>query len=301
MKILLIYLSWISLLWAKEDSYLEELASQYPYVRQLVHAPLAKWPNHDIWGSIDARGAQGIALAVMKSNTLKSLNLSFCQLTDETIKPILLSLVNHPCLEKINLRGNNIRQDSIKLLTQVLRNNWSLKSLDISLTTCTPQETTDLFEAIYQSETIKEVIFDANIFPLEAAKKLGELTVPNQSLERLSFSMSCFSSVVLRHFADHAGKLKALKRLDLSRNILTNEDAATLAELVYNCPSLEEIEVTENKTNFLFCEEFYKKWTSFESKKRNRKKPLILYWSRSPKSQGSSSQSTLELKEVRLI
>lgn len=285
MKILLLFLMGLKLAHAQEDSYLAEQASLYPYVRQLVELPLAKWPNHDLGGQvINYEGAYGLARAIIQNKDLKALCFKHCELTDMTVSPILLSLVNHPAIEKIDISFNQFGKETFKLLVKVIQNNMILKSLDVSMSSCAYKGAEKLFGAVLKSPTIREFIFDFNLLSVDTLQPLLQLKEPNRSLERLSFKVTSFSSKALKEFAFAACNLKALKVLDLSSNHVTNDDAKSLAQLVYNCPCLEELVLVRNQMDLLFPCDFLKEWMVLTpNKSKKNLTPLTIYLSCSPK------------------
>ncbi|HXF90453.1 MAG TPA: hypothetical protein VNJ29_00820 [Candidatus Nitrosotenuis sp.] len=269
---------------ASELTDLDKAAEKYCYVRQLCKPPLSDWPNHDLGGiTIDWEGAVGIAQAVMKSTSLKAISFHLCNMTDLTAKPLLLSFINHPTLEKVDLGFNDFRSESHKLLAEVINNNITLKSLDLSMTNFIGDQTTRLFEAVYMSPSLKELIFDLNIFEFEAAKKLSALKEPNTSLERLSLSFASVSSRALTELSCNIHQLKALKSLNLSANLLTDKDAEVMALLAYHSQTLEELDLSNNNLTSSFVHHFQKQWSLYPKDKKQRPKPLTIYLTKKSK------------------
>lgn len=296
-RMLLFFLVFITGLQAKEDPYLQELAMKYPYVRQLSQPPLAQWPSHDLGGIlINGEGAHGVACAIMENTHLKSLNFRYCEMTDLTVRPILLGLVNHPSIENLDISRNNFSKETYKLLTRVLQNSPGLHSLDVSMNLGAFDESGDLLMEVFASQTLREFRYDFNIFQVEIAKKLNTLSHPNYSLEKLSFCSASFSTKALKEFAQSASQLKALKSLNLSKNGLTNNDAASLAQLAYNCPSLEEINFSANNTNYFFMETFEQTWKTLVHKRQSRnQKPLTIILSPKVEKADASIRNAVEL------
>jgi Ran GTPase-activating protein (RanGAP) involved in mRNA processing and transport len=212
------------------------------------------------------------------------------------MRPILLSLVNHPCIEKLDMSFNNFSKETYHLLTRVLQNNDVIQCLDISMNRSFFDESLELMMGVFASTMLREFRYDFNIFQVEAAVKLNQLNSPNYSLEKLSFSSASFSTKALKEFAQSVSQLKALKSLNLSMNGLTNNDAASLAQLAYNCPSLEEINFSANNTNYFFIETFEQTWKTLVHKRQSRnQKPLIIILSPKAGKVDESIRNAVEL------
>lgn len=68
-----------------------------------------------------------------EENSIKSNNISHCQLTDEDIIQILPSLINNRSISRISLNNNNISIKGINLLIGVLKENCNITYLSLDL------------------------------------------------------------------------------------------------------------------------------------------------------------------------
>jgi len=84
------------------------------------------------WNDLDDTGAEYIADALRKNNTIYSLDLSSNQFTDEGMKTIAKSLIVNQSLHTLKVCLNEIRDFGVKGMADALRENIPLHTLDLS-------------------------------------------------------------------------------------------------------------------------------------------------------------------------
>jgi Ran GTPase-activating protein (RanGAP) involved in mRNA processing and transport len=247
MRIVLLTLAWFSSTFASEDTELTYLAKKYPYVHQLMGTAFSQMAYQNLSGSlINHEGARGISLAIKENQSLTELSLRFCNLDDYISPPILETFFTNSSLKSLDLGYNNFGPQSFLLINQIIQNNITIISLDLTLTNYSGSKTIALFDALFKNPSLKEFFFDLNIFEKEAAHKLSLLQAPNRTLERLSLDFCVVSSEAFQELVQGAHQLKALKFLNLRNNHLSDSDSQTLAQLIMTCLTLEEIDITNN-------------------------------------------------------
>ena len=152
---------------------------------------------------------------------IERINLSYCSLTHHSASELGRYLeCTPPLLLDLNIYGNNLDSRSLQLLACGLKHNQSLRSLNIGL----------------------NVIGDDGIY------FLSEALVTNTCLEQLLATKTSTGSkgLCILSAALQKNRRSSLKRLDLSWNLVGDDGAQSMAQLLHRDRSLLHINLIGN-------------------------------------------------------
>ncbi|XP_044132328.1 NACHT, LRR and PYD domains-containing protein 12-like [Bufo gargarizans] len=177
---------------------------------------------------------------------IEELNLSGCSLNNEGLERLAPGLHN---LQTLRLGGNRLPDTSCIQLASVIRNNPSLKILDLSGNRLSGPHFSDLMEALSSpAGRIKELRLDDNRLPGTSCIQLASVIRNNRSLKILDLSGN---SLYGPHFSDLMEALSSLtcriEILELGGNRLPDTSCIQLASGIRNNQSLMILDLSGNR------------------------------------------------------
>ncbi|XP_069828010.1 NACHT, LRR and PYD domains-containing protein 3-like [Dendropsophus ebraccatus] len=176
---------------------------------------------------------------------IDKLDLSGCSLGPEGLERLAPALHN---LQNLRLAYNNLPDTSCTYLASVIRNNWSLKILDLWSNRLAGPHLSDLMEALSSPACrIEELRLDDNNLPDTSCLQLAFGIRNNWSLKRLHLSYKRLSGP---HFSDLTEALCSptcrIEELLLGSNNLPDTSCPQLASVIRNNPSLKRLHLSHN-------------------------------------------------------
>lgn len=165
-------------------------------------------------------------------------------------------LINFETLESLNLSNNWIRMVGLERIKDNFASFKTLKVLKLEsnkLFQSDYHRTEDLSEILfYVSKTIQELYISANAMRDEDMQVLIPALVKIPNLKVLDLNKNIINGSVIKEFLDAylAKKEKnglSLETLNISSNILTNEETLQILELTHRLENLKHINLNANK------------------------------------------------------
>ncbi|XP_044131140.1 NACHT, LRR and PYD domains-containing protein 12-like [Bufo gargarizans] len=202
-------------------------------------------------GDNDLPGTSCIQLAsVIRDNqSLKILDLSGNRLYGSHFSDLMEALSSPACrIEELHLAHNDLPDTSCIQLASVIRNNPSLKILDLYSNSLSGSHFSDLTEALSSPACkIEELQLDDNDLPDTSCIQLASVIRNNPSLKRLYLSGNRLSGP---HFSDLMEALSSpacrIEELQLGDNRLPDTSCIQLASGIRNNPSLKKLVLSDN-------------------------------------------------------
>ncbi|XP_073510635.1 NACHT, LRR and PYD domains-containing protein 12-like isoform X2 [Phyllobates terribilis] len=191
-----------------------------------------------------------LASAIRNNRSLKTLDLTGNHLYGPDYSDLMEALSSPDCrIEELRLASNNLPDTSCFFLTSLIRNNPSLKKLDLAFNSLYGPYFGDLIDAISSRDCrIEELCLGCNNLVDRSCIQLASGIRNNRSLKMLDLSDN---NLYGPHFA---GLMEALSSADcrieelrLARNKLPDISCMQLASLIRNNRSLKKLDLTGNR------------------------------------------------------
>ncbi|XP_075139673.1 NACHT, LRR and PYD domains-containing protein 12-like [Leptodactylus fuscus] len=190
-----------------------------------------------------------LASVIRNNQSLKRLDLSSNSLSGPHFSDLMAALSSPDCrIEDIYLADNDLPDTSCTQLASGIRNNQSLKILDLSDNFLSGPHFSDLMAALSSPACrIEELHLGDNNLPDTSCTQLASVIRNNQSLKILHLSNNRLSGP---HFSDLMAALSSpackIETLQLASNYLPDTACAQLASVIRNNQSLKIIDLTNN-------------------------------------------------------
>ncbi|XP_073485493.1 NACHT, LRR and PYD domains-containing protein 12-like isoform X2 [Aquarana catesbeiana] len=204
---------------------------------------------------IEELGLIGCGLTSSCSNDLHSilitnpslikLDLSVNYLQDSGIKLLCDGLKDPSCtLQDLSLFGNNLTEGSSIHLASAIRNNQTLRKLDLSGNNLEGPHFSDLMKAVTTSR-IEELLLNDNDLTDSSCPPLASIIRSNQTLRRLDLS---WNNLEGPHFRDLMTALTTsqIEELLLNNNFLTDSSCPHLTSGIRNNQTLRRLDLSKN-------------------------------------------------------
>ncbi|XP_040268236.1 NACHT, LRR and PYD domains-containing protein 3-like [Bufo bufo] len=188
--------------------------------------------------------------SVMRNNqSLKVLDVSFNELFGPDFSHLMEALSSPACrIETLQLRNTYLRDTSCIQLTSGIRNNQSLKILDLYGNNLSGPDFSDLMEALSSPACrIEELDLGNNNVPDSCCIHFASVMRNNQSLKRLLLSNNELSGPHFSHLMEALSSPDCrIEELNLAGNNLQNSSCIHLASAIRNNQSLKKLDISHN-------------------------------------------------------
>ncbi|XP_040267128.1 ribonuclease inhibitor-like isoform X1 [Bufo bufo] len=191
-----------------------------------------------------------LASVIRNNPSLKILDLSYNCLSGPHFSDLMEALSSPACrIETLCLVGNNLPDTSCIQLASVIRNNPSLKILDLSGNSLSGPHFSDLMKTLSSPTCrIEELLLADNDLPDTSCIQLASEIRNNPSLKILDLSGNSLSGP---HFSDLMEALSSpacrIETLKLGDNGLPDTSCIQLASVIRNNPSLKILVLYNNR------------------------------------------------------
>ena len=178
----------------------------------------------------------------LQNNLIKKLDLSYNHWPIETSQ---LTLPNLPNLQTLCLTCANFKANST--LTLHVRDNIfpSLKELILSHCLLAPESIVKLLRAI-PKKTVQLLDLSYNQINDQVLKSLQEFFDHNDSLQNLSLASTGLNGIKSLHCVQALVVCTKLEILDISKNVITDDEAESVIIDCQEIPNLKELMIQEN-------------------------------------------------------
>ncbi|KAM3918082.1 NACHT, LRR and PYD domains-containing protein 12-like [Leptodactylus fuscus] len=190
-----------------------------------------------------------LASVIRNNRSLKILGLSYNRLSGPHFSDLMAALSSPDCrIEELQLGNNDLPVTSCTQLASVIRNNQSLKILDLSKNRLSGPHFSDLMAALSSPACrIEELHLAMNDLPDTCCTQLASVIRNNRSLMKLVLSDNSLSGP---HFSDLMAALSSpacrIEELHLGSNDLPDTSCTQLASGIRNNQSLKILDLSNN-------------------------------------------------------
>ncbi|KAM3920511.1 NACHT, LRR and PYD domains-containing protein 12-like, partial [Leptodactylus fuscus] len=205
---------------------------------------------HLAWNTLPDTSCTQLASVIRNNQSLKRLDLSDNRLSGPHFSDLMAALSSPACrIEELHLGSNNLPDTSCTQLASGIRNNQSLKKLDLSNNSLFGPHFSDLMAALSSPACrIEELHLGDNNLPDTSCTQLAFVIRNNQSLKKLGLSGNRMSGP---HFSDLVAALSSpacsIQELHLGSNNLPDTSCTQLASVIRNNQSLKVIHLYSNR------------------------------------------------------
>ncbi|KAM3919263.1 NACHT, LRR and PYD domains-containing protein 12-like [Leptodactylus fuscus] len=205
---------------------------------------------HLAWNYLRDTSCTQLASVIRNNQSLKILDLSYNSLSGPHFSDLMAALSSPDCrIEELHLAGNALPDTSCTQLASVIRNNQSLKRLDLSSNSLSGPHFSDLMAALSSPDCrIEDIYLADNDLPDTSCTQLASGIRNNQSLKILDLSDNFLSGP---HFSDLMAALSSpacrIEELHLGDNNLPDTSCTQLASVIRNNQSLKILHLSNNR------------------------------------------------------
>ncbi|XP_075139676.1 NACHT, LRR and PYD domains-containing protein 12-like [Leptodactylus fuscus] len=213
----------------------------------LVQESLQSYRSFDLSGvPMTALDCTVLAFILDICTHIEEINLTGCSLDTEGLERLLPALYN---LQHLSLGNNDLPDSSCTHLASVIRNNQSLKRLDLSYNLLSGPHFSDLMAALSSLACrIEELHLAYNNLLDTSCTQLASVIRNNQSLKILVLSGNRLFGL---HFSDLMAALSSpdcrIEELRLASNDLPDTSCTQLAFVIRNNQSLKRLNLSDNR------------------------------------------------------
>lgn len=213
----------------------------------------------------DDPGAENLRDLLQDKNcTLQSLGLAKNSFTVQSCTELISSLKENQSLKELDLSFNNLEINGINSLCEVLSGTscqiHSLKVMNTKLTNVCCETLYSVFKA---NQTLTELDLSMNELGDDGLNKLfTNCSASNCKLQKLGLSKIGLTDASSHHFKSTLATLQALVHLDLSHNKFTDKSIKCFQDFILDCKSLKTIRLEKNRLS----KDGYKKLEALEKK-----------------------------------
>ena len=170
-----------------------------------------------------------------------------CKVTQYGIRSILRSLDNLTSLESLDFGENNIDDDSCLVLAYGIRNNKSIKRLDLSGSNNIGDEGVKaISDALMNKNNLDFLDFDNNHINAEGAKAIASVLSMNKTLKTLDLKNNKVGDEGVKALSDALSTIHCLEKLFLSGNGISDEGAISIAAALRINNTLKILSLSSN-------------------------------------------------------
>ncbi|CAD8044842.1 unnamed protein product [Paramecium primaurelia] len=180
---------------------------------------------------------------LMNNRTLKRLNLEFNDLGPKGVEYLANGIIQQQSgLVSLNLKGNQIRDEGIQVLSAAIYESESLQELDISLNDITPDGIRYLADVLPNSQ-IKILNLSKNLLGDESMIMLCN----NRIMEKLDVSSSRVADQGFMTFLTFIGESTNFTHLKANDNYISEKVEKLILEIIEKNQVIIDLQVTGNR------------------------------------------------------
>jgi len=198
------------------------------------------------WNGITGASVPALAEVLAKMPNLKEIDLKYNDIQTEGAEAMATVLKESPSLTVLDLVKNSIPAAGAEALAEALKSTSSLRALHLGHNDIGDDGMIALATALEQNTTLAILEVDKNdVGPLGAEALAATLVDKNCTLSDVKMQENTIGDFGAEWFAKVLGANRALKRLDLRANEITDAGAEVLCAAAKES-GLEEIDICQN-------------------------------------------------------
>eukprot|EP00731_Ephydatia_muelleri_P004610 Em0002g786a len=184
-----------------------------------------------------------LGYCIANSCTLWSVNLLECYLTNECMRMLFLveegKAFDH--ITSFDLSGNTITASMASLLVMMLKENNTLKELDLARCELEPEGLEEVIKGVQVHTMLETLVLSYNTIDNKRASCLGMMLKENNTLKKLDLEGCRLQPEGLEEVIKGVQVNTMLETLDLSYNTIDNKSASCLAHALKRNTTLSEL------------------------------------------------------------
>ena len=190
--------------------------------------------------------ANDIAEIIFRNNKMEKLWLNDNHLKAAGIKAICKSLKQNVSLKLLNVNNSNITEEVADDIAAVIANNLLLTHFYVGNNKLKSAGVIRIANALKKLHCLRELDFSGNQITEDAANDICEIIASNSQLEELSLSDNKLKVVGIQIICKGLKGISNLRLLHLENNYITEEAGDDVAAVISNNPLLASINVGNN-------------------------------------------------------
>ena len=164
-------------------------------------------------------------------NEIEVVNLNYNLISDDSIRIFSDAIKINHTLKNIHLNGTNLPAESCKILAEGIAINKNMEKFEMSYNNNLRLEGVEkLFTNLKKNSSIETLLFCDNSLRKEGAKVLAEFIKENKILKKLFIEKNEFGDDGMRYIAEGLIKNKSLRVLNLSENRINHSGLKFLSQ-----------------------------------------------------------------------
>ena len=195
---------------------------------------------------------------ISKSISLEHLNLSSCRFQIEHVKIIFEALKQVVTFKAIVLSENNLTQEVCDILASVITCNTSLQRIELSNCNMLEVGIITLTKALKNVKDLQSLDLSNNVITDEVAGNVATVIEKFDSIKELRLQNSKLQYIGLQRIAKAMVTKTCLKCIDLSHNVICDENALLVASVIVKNKNLQTLNLSNCKMQKMVCQQLFK-------------------------------------------
>ena len=196
--------------------------------------------------SITNTAADYIAAAISCNTKLQEIDISENNLHTASVRKIMKALQGIHTLKKLCLGNNNINDEAADDIAAVISCNTKLQEIDISENNLHTAGVIKIMKALQRICTLKKLCLGNNNINGKAADDIAAVISCNTKLQEIDISMISLDKALIKKIMKPLQGIHTLKKLYLSHNNISDEEANDIATVISLNRDLEEFNISKN-------------------------------------------------------
>lgn len=193
------------------------------------------------------KGTKAIAITLVSNTTILKLDLEDNAIMEEGVLSVMEMLHENYYLQELNMADNDLGLEGARIISDFLQeNNSSLCKLQLSGNNFKDESAALLCQALSSNFRIRSLNLSHNQFSDVGGEHLGQMLALNVGLQSLNLSWNHFHIRAAVALCNGLRSNVTLKKLDLSMNSFGNEGALALGDVLRLNSCLVYIDVSRN-------------------------------------------------------
>ncbi|XP_062574928.1 leucine-rich repeat-containing protein 74A-like [Saccostrea cucullata] len=201
--------------------------------------------------SIGPLGARALAIALLNNDVITSLDLEDDGIEAEGAKAIAEMLEVNSNIVDVNiyswLSENCIGTNGARAISQLMKNNQFIQSLDISGSNLVDSDAYLIADILKNNTTLRELILSHNGFSEQGGYILAQAITNNDTVRILDLSWNHLRGKGSLSIAASLQKNIGLRKLDLAWNGFSKNDAIVMCKSLKENTTLKELDISHNR------------------------------------------------------
>lgn len=218
--------------------------------------------------NISEEMCQILGLTLSFNETIVEVRFSDSMISSEGMKEIISGLVTNTSIQKLNLKGNQIRGDTVEALGMLLRNNKTLTSLCLEWNDLGMLESSFAIfcDGLRANTSLKRLDLRNNQITHCGIKELAEALYCNKTLKAIDLKWNKIGLVGGRALLNLLYQNKTLVTLDLTGNDIPCDIVRSIESVLLRNEEFQFMSNNCKRKTHLLC----KKYRNLESDRKNQ-------------------------------